>query len=482
MARRRSPMPGCARASASNGTARPGWSRAAARLRGPGARRRPRRGGKAGGAAGGAGGWVPHVPSGARPSSLPGGDTAASPGARYVRRDAVRAQQRARRLLAAAWRAGEVERDYRALVEGRLGDGERAIDVPIGKVPHAVLGNVWAACPTGRPARTWVRSLGPRPDAPSGGESIVALRLDTGRPHQIRIHLAAIGHPLVGDPLYAAGGVPRPDARALPGDGGYRLHADRLAFPHPATGARIVVACAPPPVLRVPAWPCCSAARSSPRRTARRRSSPICRSAIHDGDRIGLVGPNGSGKSTLLRSSPASRRPTPARVALRRLTRVGYVPQHPAFAAGAERRRARRRGARGRTSLDDVERDTRVARRRSAAAASPIPAAAAGDALGRLAEAPRDRARARAARPTCCCIDEPTNHLDLDGILWLEELLRSRGRGVPRRQPRPLLPRARRRAHARARPGATPAASSRRAGATASSSSGRTRRSREQAR
>ena len=161
--------------------------------------------------------------------------------------------ERARRLLAAAWRAGEVERDYRALVEGRLGDGERAIDVPIGKVPHAVLGDVWAACPTGRPARTWVRSLGPRPDAAWGGESIVALRLGTGRPHQIRIHLAAIGHPLVGDPLYAAGGVPRPDARALPGDGGYRLHADRLAFPHPATGARVVVACAPPPVLRVPA-------------------------------------------------------------------------------------------------------------------------------------------------------------------------------------------------------------------------------------
>jgi 23S rRNA pseudouridine1911/1915/1917 synthase len=82
---------------------------------------------------------------------------------------------------------------------------------------------------------------------------VVAVRLGTGRPHQIRIHLAAAGHPLVGDPLYGPGGVPRPGGCALPGDGGYRLHADRIVFPHPASGARVVVDCAPPPVLRGPA-------------------------------------------------------------------------------------------------------------------------------------------------------------------------------------------------------------------------------------
>jgi 23S rRNA pseudouridine1911/1915/1917 synthase len=158
--------------------------------------------------------------------------------------------ERARRTLAADWRAGAVERSYRALVEGRWATGETAIDVPIGPVPHPVLGEVWAACATGREARTWVRLLAPNA---SGDASVVAVRLGTGRPHQIRIHLAAAGHPLVGDPLYGPGGVPRPGGCALPGDGGYRLHADRIVFPHPASGARVVVDCAPPPVLRGPA-------------------------------------------------------------------------------------------------------------------------------------------------------------------------------------------------------------------------------------
>ena len=165
--------------------------------------------------------------------------------------------ERARRALAAAWRAGAVERTYRALAQGRLAADEIAIDVPIGAAPHPVLGAVWAACRAGRPARTWARALTTRragaSDAASDQESVVELRLGTGRPHQIRIHLAAVGHPLVGDPLYGHGGVPRPGVCALPGDGGYHLHATRIAFPHPASGARSVVECAPPPVLRVSA-------------------------------------------------------------------------------------------------------------------------------------------------------------------------------------------------------------------------------------
>src|SRR5262249_6576883 len=108
-------------------------------------------------------------------------------------------------------------------------------------------------------ARTWVRGLAVRQNdgrsadgaAHDGEHTVVAIRLGTGRPHQIRIHLAAIGHPLVGDPLYGPGGVPAADIRALPGEGGYWLHATAVAFPHPATGERVLVECTAPPVLRV---------------------------------------------------------------------------------------------------------------------------------------------------------------------------------------------------------------------------------------
>lgn len=149
---------------------------------------------------------------------------------------------RARRHLAYCWRAGLVERDYHALAAGHVA-APLVVDVPIGRRPHAVLGTIHAASPDGRPARTTVRPIAARDDG-----TLVAVTIATGRPHQIRIHLAAAGHPLLGDPLYGPGGMPRPGA--LPGDGGYLLHATRLAFPHPATGRPTAIACPPPPALR----------------------------------------------------------------------------------------------------------------------------------------------------------------------------------------------------------------------------------------
>ena len=149
----------------------------------------------------------------------------------------------ARAALAAAWRAGAVEKVYRALVGGSPREDAFTVATPIGPVAHPRLGRVHAADPGGKPAVSHVEVLARR-----GTDTLVAVAIPTGRPHQIRIHLAAAGHPLVGDPLYAAGGRPLP--AALPGDGGYLLHAARIAFAHPTRGGRVSIECLPPPPLR----------------------------------------------------------------------------------------------------------------------------------------------------------------------------------------------------------------------------------------
>lgn len=151
----------------------------------------------------------------------------------------------ARRGLPRAWAAGAVVRRYRGLVVGRMA-ARLAIDVPIGLVPHPRLGSVHAASAAGKAARTLVRTLAVADEA-----SIVEIDIETGRPDQIRIHLAAAGHPLIGDPFYGAGGLALSDGRALPGDGGYRLHATRLELPHPVTGAPLAIEAPPPRELRV---------------------------------------------------------------------------------------------------------------------------------------------------------------------------------------------------------------------------------------
>lgn len=145
----------------------------------------------------------------------------------------------------AAWREHRVEKIYRALATGRPEQESFTITTPIGPVPHAVLGTIHAASPTGKPATSHVHVLDSHDE-----NSLVEVRIETGRPHQIRIHMAACGHPLVGDPLYIAGGVPRTDTQALPGDEGYLLHAMSLALPHPRTGTWLRLECAPPPELR----------------------------------------------------------------------------------------------------------------------------------------------------------------------------------------------------------------------------------------
>jgi 23S rRNA pseudouridine1911/1915/1917 synthase len=151
----------------------------------------------------------------------------------------------ARAGLTRQWTAGTVGKRYRALASGDPGEDELRVEVPIGPVSHALLGTIHAAADDGKASSTRIRVLERRE-----GAFLCDVWIATGRPHQIRIHLAAAGHPLVGDPLYPAGGVPCADCRALPGDPGYLLHAAELRFTHPRTGAPIVIECAPPPRLR----------------------------------------------------------------------------------------------------------------------------------------------------------------------------------------------------------------------------------------
>ena len=150
----------------------------------------------------------------------------------------------ARTALMRQWSANKVGKRYRALARGLPALDAMTISTPIGPVPHALLGSIHAADPKGKPALSHVAVLERRPDS-----FLCDVRISTGRPHQIRIHLAAAGHPLAGDPLYGAGGLPAPDTHALPGDPGYHLHSAELSFRHPKTGRELVIACDPPTLL-----------------------------------------------------------------------------------------------------------------------------------------------------------------------------------------------------------------------------------------
>lgn len=114
-----------------------------------------------------------------------------------------------------------INRVYQAIVFGNFAETAGKIDAPIGRDPRNR--QKMAVTLKGKPALTHFTVLASRP-----GYSLLRLNLETGRTHQIRVHLSYIGHPVVGDPLYAAG-------RKYADLGGQLLHAAELHFRHPIT-------------------------------------------------------------------------------------------------------------------------------------------------------------------------------------------------------------------------------------------------------
>jgi len=139
----------------------------------------------------------------------------------------VSRSERVHALLQSALARREIEREYLALVQGRPPARTGTIEAPIGRDARMrtrmSVGGAHA-----REARTHFEL-----DRALAEHSLLRLRLETGRTHQIRVHLQAIGHPVAGDPDYGQAGMLGLERQFL--------HATRLAFEHPLGGERVEV-------------------------------------------------------------------------------------------------------------------------------------------------------------------------------------------------------------------------------------------------
>ncbi|NPV29731.1 MAG: RluA family pseudouridine synthase [Firmicutes bacterium] len=128
----------------------------------------------------------------------------------------------AHQSLTAQLKARQIKRKYLALVHGEVREEEGMIDAPLGRDPKNR--KKIAVVPNGKEARTFYRVKERFP-----GYTLLDVELETGRTHQIRVHLAYAGYPVAGDPVYG----PRRNPLDLPGQA---LHAYRITFTHPRTG------------------------------------------------------------------------------------------------------------------------------------------------------------------------------------------------------------------------------------------------------
>lgn len=154
---------------------------------------------------------------------------------------------RTARLWTAAMTRHEIKKTYVALVRG-IAPREGVIDRPIGPQGGKIKVRQWVDVPGAAPASTRYVRLAAEPGEHAGSAAWSAVRAHplTGRLHQIRVHLASIGHPLLGDPLYTgegecyakmlSGELTAEERLAVLGFPRVALHAARLEFRHPATG------------------------------------------------------------------------------------------------------------------------------------------------------------------------------------------------------------------------------------------------------
>jgi 23S rRNA pseudouridine1911/1915/1917 synthase len=148
------------------------------------------------------------------------------------------AHQGLSRLFSGHGRDGRLERAYQAVVWGKPPRRQGTIDAPIGR--SSVNRQKMSVTPSGRPATTHYKLLKvfPQPGEPS----LLECRLETGRTHQIRVHMAHIGHPLLGDETYGKGfsasqkRLSPASREAVENLGRQALHAGLLGFEHPLSG------------------------------------------------------------------------------------------------------------------------------------------------------------------------------------------------------------------------------------------------------
>lgn len=141
--------------------------------------------------------------------------------------------------LTAQLHARTVTRRYRAVVYGRVTAGSGVVDKPLGRHPHDRVRMAVLPRGRGKPAVTRFTVLERFKDF-----SDLEVKLETGRTHQIRVHMASLGHPVAGDRVYGGRAVRQPMPVAFEG---LALHAAELAFVHPVTQSRLEFASPLPP-------------------------------------------------------------------------------------------------------------------------------------------------------------------------------------------------------------------------------------------